>query len=66
MHCSIAEIPQCRSAEGWRRVQTAVLAGTAAFEDFCDSDGIIEEGEKEDAIYQLRQQPALDAVSLDR
>ncbi len=28
--------------------------GTASFEDFCDGDGIIEEGEKEDATFRIR------------
>ncbi len=42
------------------RMMRAALAalpdGTAAFEDFCDGDGIIEEGEKEDAIFRIRMQ----------
>ncbi|MBI4638574.1 MAG: hydantoinase B/oxoprolinase family protein [Candidatus Rokubacteria bacterium] len=28
--------------------------GSAVFEDFCDGDGILEEGEKEDAIFWIR------------
>jgi N-methylhydantoinase B len=28
--------------------------GTASFEDFCDGDGIIEDGEKEDATFRIR------------
>ena len=42
------------------RMMRAALAalpdGTAAFEDFCDGDGILEEGEKEDAIFRIRMQ----------
>ncbi len=42
------------------RMMRSALAGlpdgTAAFEDFCDGDGIIEEGEKEDAIFHIRMQ----------
>jgi N-methylhydantoinase B len=42
------------------RMMRAALAalpdGTAGFEDFCDGDGIIEEGEKEDAIFRIRMQ----------
>jgi N-methylhydantoinase B len=42
------------------RMMRAALAalpdGTAAFADFCDGDGIIEEGEKEDAIFHIRMQ----------
>src|SRR5262249_33183088 len=42
------------------RMMRAALAalpdGTASFEDFCDGDGIIEEGEKEDAIFHIRMQ----------
>jgi N-methylhydantoinase B len=30
--------------------------GTATFEDFCDGDGIIEEGEKEDRTFRIRMQ----------
>ena len=30
--------------------------GTAFFEDFCDGDGIIEEGEKEDRTFRIRLQ----------
>ena len=40
------------------RMMRAALAalpdGTGAFEDFCDGDGILEEGEKEDAIFRIR------------
>jgi N-methylhydantoinase B len=40
------------------RMMRAALAalpdGTATFEDFCDGDGIVEEGEKEDAIFTIR------------
>ncbi|HUG36372.1 MAG TPA: hydantoinase B/oxoprolinase family protein, partial [Candidatus Limnocylindrales bacterium] len=42
------------------RMMRAMLAalpdGTATFEDFCDGDGIIEEGEKEDAPFWIRMQ----------
>jgi N-methylhydantoinase B len=42
------------------RMMRAALAalpdGTASFEDFCDGDGILEEGEKEDAIFRIRMQ----------
>ena len=42
------------------RMMRAALAalpdGTAGFEDFCDGDGILEEGEKEDAIFRIRMQ----------
>ncbi len=30
--------------------------GTASFEDFCDGDGVVEEGEKEDAVFYIRMQ----------
>ena len=40
------------------RMMRAMLAGlpdgTATFEDFCDGDGIVEEGEKEDAPFWIR------------
>jgi N-methylhydantoinase B len=40
------------------RMMRAMLAalpdGTASFEDFCDGDGILEEGEKEDAPFWIR------------
>ena len=40
------------------RMMRAMLArlpdGTATFEDFCDGDGIVEEGEKEDATFRIR------------
>jgi len=40
------------------RMMRAALAalpdGTAVFEDFCDGDGILEEGEKEDAVFRIR------------
>jgi N-methylhydantoinase B len=40
------------------RMMRAMLAalpdGTATFEDFCDGDGIIEDGEKEDAPFWIR------------
>ena len=42
------------------RMMRAALAalpdGTASFEDFCDGDGILDEGEKEDAIFCIRMQ----------
>ncbi len=42
------------------RMMRAALAalpdGTAVFEDFCDGDGILDEGEKEDAIFRIRMQ----------
>ena len=42
------------------RMMRAALAalpdGTTSFEDFCDGDGIIEEGEKEDATFRIRMQ----------
>ena len=42
------------------RMMRAALAalpdGTARFEDFCDGDGIIEDGEKDDAIFWIRMQ----------
>jgi N-methylhydantoinase B len=42
------------------RMMRAALAalpdGAASFEDFCDGDGILEEGEKEDAIFRIRMQ----------
>jgi N-methylhydantoinase B len=42
------------------RMMRAALAalpdGTRAFEDFCDGDGILEDGEKEDAIFRIRMQ----------
>jgi N-methylhydantoinase B len=34
----------------------ALPDGTTTFEDFCDGDGIIEEGDKEDAIFHIRMQ----------
>jgi N-methylhydantoinase B len=37
-----------------RAALRALPDGTAAFEDFCDGDGIVEEGEKEDAIFRIR------------
>jgi N-methylhydantoinase B len=37
-----------------RAALRALPDGTARFEDFCDGDGIIEEGEKEDAIFHIR------------
>ena len=42
-----------------RMMRAALVAlpdGTASFEDFCDGDGILEEGEKEDAIFRIRMQ----------
>jgi N-methylhydantoinase B len=39
-----------------RAALTALPDGTASFEDFCDGDGIIEDGEKEDAIFHIRMQ----------
>ncbi|PWU21202.1 MAG: 5-oxoprolinase [Candidatus Rokuibacteriota bacterium] len=42
-----------------RMMRAALLAlpdGTVSFEDFCDGDGIVEEGEKEDAIFHIRMQ----------
>jgi N-methylhydantoinase B len=40
------------------RMMRSMLArlpdGTAAFEDFCDGDGVLEEGEKEDRTFRLR------------
>jgi N-methylhydantoinase B len=42
------------------RMMRAALAalpdGTARFEDFCDGDGVLEEGEKEDAPFWIRMQ----------
>ncbi len=42
-----------------RMMRAALLGlpdGTAAFEDFCDGDGVIEEGEKEDATFRIRME----------
>ena len=42
------------------RMMRAALAalpdGTTSFEDFCDGDGVIEEGEKEDTVFWIRMQ----------
>jgi N-methylhydantoinase B len=37
-----------------RTLLSALPDGTATFEDFCDGDGILEDGEKEDAIFRIR------------
>ena len=37
-----------------RTMLAALPDGTAFFEDFCDGDGIVEEGEKEDAPFWIR------------
>jgi len=39
-----------------RAALRALPDGTAHFEDFCDGDGILEEGEKEDAVFHIRMQ----------
>lgn len=38
--------------------------GTATFEDFCDGDGIVEEGEKEDATFRIRMRVTKDGDRL--
>jgi N-methylhydantoinase B len=39
-----------------RAALRALPDGVARFEDFCDGDGVIEEGEKEDAIFHIRME----------
>jgi N-methylhydantoinase B len=37
-----------------RSALSALPDGTGVFEDFCDGDGIVEEGDKEDQIFRIR------------
>ena len=37
-----------------RRMLAELPDGTAAFEDFCDGDGIVEEGDKEDRTFRIQ------------
>jgi N-methylhydantoinase B len=54
--CAIMQAVLDYSERMMRAALSALPDGTASFEDFCDGDGIIEEGEKEDAIFRIRMQ----------